>query len=108
MKKNLELINERDYYELGKFFSVFSDPTRLRIIVFLLREEEPCCVTKISEALSLNQPAVSQQMRVLRNSGLVKTFRDGKFIRYAVADEHVLEVIRIGLSHIKSFSYKEA
>ncbi|MCD6427141.1 MAG: helix-turn-helix transcriptional regulator [Caldisericaceae bacterium] len=96
-------VKEDEYEKLGSFFSVFSDPTRLKIIVFLLNADSPSCVTKIANVLSLNQPAVSQQMRVLRNAGLVKTLRDGKFIRYSIADEHVLEVINTGISHIKSF-----
>ncbi len=106
MTVNISL-KENEYKKLSNFFSVFSDPTRLKIIVFLLNSSSPCCVTKIATSLSLNQPAVSQQMRVLRNAGLVKAEREGKFIRYRIADQHVWEVINIGISHIKSFTAEE-
>ncbi len=93
-------ISNVNFNRLADFFSVFSDPTRLKIIVYLLNVETPCCVTKISSKLGLNQPAVSQHMRILRKAGLVKTERDGKFIRYSVSDKHVSEIIEVGLSHM--------
>ncbi len=104
--KNI-LLKEDEYKKLSNFFSVFSDPTRLKIIVFLLNSSFPCCVTKIATSLSMNQPAVSQQMRVLRSAGLVKAFREGKFVRYTIADKHVYDVLHIGILHIASFSVKE-
>lgn len=93
-------VSKEDFLKLSRFFSIFSDPSRLRILLFLLSSATPSCVSKIADALSMNQPAVSQQMRVLKDADIVKTERDGKFIRYSVNDEHVEEVINIGLSHI--------
>ena len=90
---------EVDFNNLAEFFNIFSDPTRLRIL-FLLIKEGPMCVTKIGEKLALNQPAVSWQMRVLRMAQLVTTKRDRRFIRYAVSDKHVKEMIDIALNHI--------
>lgn len=96
-KNNKEII---DFGKLAEFFNIFSDPTRLRILILLI-EEGPMCVTKIGEKLKLNQPAVSWQMRVLRMANLVSTERDGRFIRYAVSDKHVKEMIDIALNHIR-------
>ncbi len=89
-----------DFKKLAEFFNIFSDPTRLRILVLLI-DEGPMCVTKIGEKLGLNQPAVSWQMRVLRMAHLVSTKRDGRFVRYAVSDKHVKEMIDIALNHIR-------
>ena len=89
-----------DYIKLSRFFSVFSDPTRVRIIVYLLGEPTPSCVNKIASGIGMNQPAISQQMRVLRNAGLVGAKREGKFIRYSVNDNHVIEILKVGISHI--------
>lgn len=93
-------LSERELTKLGEFFSVFSDPTRLKIILLLLKEKEACCVNRIAKTLNLNQPAVSQQMRVLRNAGLVKAVRTGKFVRYSITDPHVEKIIRVGINHI--------
>ncbi len=91
---------EVDFKNLAEFFNIFSDPTRLRILLLLIKEG-PICVTKIGEKLVLNQPAVSWQMRVLRMAQLVTTERDGRFIRYAISDKHVKEMIDIALNHIR-------
>jgi len=96
-KNNKEII---DFGRLAEFFNIFSDPTRLRVLILLI-EEGPMCVTKIGEKLGLNQPAVSWQMRVLRMANLVSTKRDGRFVRYTVSDKHVEEMINIALNHIR-------
>ena len=106
MVKNKEIHAENgnkedvDFKKLAEFFNIFSDPTRLRILVLLI-EEGPMCVTKIGDKLELNQPAVSWQMRVLRMASLVSTKRDGRFVRYAISDKHVKEMIDIALNHIR-------
>lgn len=99
-------LSERELAKLGGFFGVFSDPTRLKIILLLLEEKESCCVNRIAKTLNLNQPAISQQMRVLRNAGLVKAVRTGKFVRYSIVDRHVAEVIRIGINHISGVNHE--
>ncbi len=93
--------DEGKYRKLANLFSLISDETRLKIIIFLLEKGEEYCVNKISETLSINQPAVSQQMRILRNAGIVTFRRDGKFIRYTISDTHIEEVIKIGLKYLK-------
>ena len=101
-KSSTELSNKEtvDFKKLAEFFNIFSDSTRLRVLLLLIKEG-PMCVTKIGEKLALNQPAVSWQMRVLRMANLVSTERDGRFIRYAVSDKHVKEMIDIALNHIR-------
>ncbi len=94
-------IDIKNLKEMANFFSLFSDATRLKIVIFLLNSGEACCVNKISEALGLNQPAVSQQMRILRNAGIVTYRREGKFIRYTISDPFVKEIIQIGINRFK-------
>ncbi|RKX48558.1 MAG: transcriptional regulator [Thermotogae bacterium] len=88
----------RYYQELADFFSVFVDPTRLKILHVLMDGEK--CVKKISELVGLNQSACSHQLRTLKHHGLVKSKREGKFIRYSICDEHISEIIEIGSIHI--------
>ena len=94
-----------DIEYLTQFYSVFSDPTRLRIILLLLYgEKESYCVNKIAEELGINQPAVSQQLRVLKSAHLVKIERDKRFLRYSISDNHVKELLEIGINHISQNS----
>ncbi len=88
-----------DLEKLARFFYVFSDPTRLKIILALL-DQRSRCVNNVAETLGLNQPTVSQQLRILKNAGLVKVERDKQFYRYSIADEHVEQLIKIGIDHL--------
>ncbi len=92
-------VSESDLQKLARFFYVFSDGTRLRIILSLL-DRKSRCVNNVAQTLGLNQPTVSQQLRILKDAGLVKVERDKQFFRYSLADEHVEQLIRIGLEHI--------
>ena len=94
-------LSEIDIEYLTQFYSVFSDPTRLKIVLLLLYgEKESYCVSRIAEELGINQPAVSQQLRVLKSAHLVKIERDKRFLRYSISDNHVKELITIGVNHI--------
>ena len=48
----------------------------------------------------MSTSAVSHQLRVLRDSNLVKTERDGKIVYYSLADDHVKQIIECGMDHI--------
>ena len=54
----------------------------------------------ISKLLGLTQSAVSHQLRVLKNSRLVKFRRDGKTVFYSLADDHVRKIIAQGMEHV--------
>ncbi len=93
---------ELDYdklYDLSEFFKVFGDSTRISIIAVLYKEGE-LCVCDIAAALNASQSAISHQLRILRANGLVKPRRDGKTVYYALDDEHVEQIYRVGLAHI--------
>ena len=60
------------------------DPTRLRIFWLLCHTEE--CVVDIAAFMSMSSPAVSHHLRVLKNTGLVTTRREGKEVYYTAAD----------------------
>ena len=90
--------NEETIKSLSQFFSVFSNPTRLRIMLLLLKKE--MCVSRIASILEMDQSAVSAQLRILRHLNLVKTKRRGKYIRYALNDKYVRGVLKEGFKHI--------
>ena len=90
---------EEDLYDLAELFKVFGDSTRIKILYALLEAE--LCVCDISQLLGVSQTAVSHQLRVLKNSSLVKYRREGKNIFYSLADDHVRSVLGQGMDHIK-------
>jgi DNA-binding transcriptional ArsR family regulator len=84
---------------LAEFFKIFGDPTRLKIIHILMHQE--LCVADLGALIQMQQPAVSQQLKILRLSRLVKYRKEGKTTYYSLDDNHVAEVFRLALSHIK-------
>lgn len=72
---------ETELYDLAELFKVFGDSTRMRIL-FVLFEAE-VCVCDLAEALKMTQSAISHQLKILKQSKLVKSRRDGKSIFYS-------------------------
>ena len=65
-------------------------PIRLRILDFLRQQDRPCTVTQITDAAGVFQAIVSQQLRILKDQGVLTARRDGNFILYTVSDRSVL------------------
>ena len=100
----LEIVNrtmpdETELYDLAELFKVFGDSTRIRIL-FVLFEAE-MCVCDIAEALNMTQSAISHQLRILKQSKLVKSRREGKSVFYSLADGHVRTMIAQGREHLE-------
>ncbi|MBR5289001.1 MAG: helix-turn-helix transcriptional regulator [Clostridia bacterium] len=89
---------EERLYDLAELFKVFGDSTRVRILYTLLEAE--FCVCHLAQALNMTQSAVSHQLRILKNSKLVKSRREGKTIIYSLADSHVMTILAQGLEHV--------
>lgn len=90
---------EEELQDLGEFFKVFGDVTRLKILYVLLCSE--MCVIDIANLLGMSQSAISHQLRVLKQMDLVKNRRDGKTIFYSLADSHIVTILSQGLDHIE-------
>ncbi|MCY6957097.1 ArsR/SmtB family transcription factor [Clostridium brassicae] len=97
VKENM--IPEEISTSLADFFKVLGDNTRIKILFALSVNE--MCVCDISTLLSMNQSAVSHQLRVLRGARLVKYRKEGKVVYYSLDDEHVENVFKQGLDHIQ-------
>lgn len=97
-KDELDMLRDEDICDLADFFKVFGDSSRLKVLWTLHQGE--LCVTHLAEHLKMSAPAVSHQLRVLRQSNLVRTRRDGKNIYYALADDHVQRILELGLEHL--------
>ena len=90
---------EEELYALSELFKIFADSTRIRILYVLLEHE--MCVCDLAQALDMTQPAISHQLKILKQSRLVKSRREGKSIFYSLADEHVETIIGKGREHIE-------
>ena len=90
---------ETELYDLAELFKIFGDSTRIRIL-FVLFEAE-VCVCDLAAALNMTQSAISHQLRILKQSRLVKSRREGKSVFYSLADEHVCTIISQGQEHIE-------
>lgn len=86
-------------YDLAELFKVFGDSTRIKILYALFVSE--LCVNDIAQILNLNQSAVSHQLRILKDAKLVKYKRSGKSIFYSLDDEHVRNIISMGMEHVE-------
>lgn len=93
------LPDEVELYNLAELFKVFGDSTRIRIL-FVLFEAE-VCVCDLAQALNMTQSAISHQLKILKQSKLVKSRRDGKSVFYSLADGHVRTIIAQGREHIE-------
>ena len=65
-------------------------PLRLRILDYLRHVAEPRTVTQIIAACGVEQAIVSQQLRILKDRGILAARRKGTFIYYSIADPSVL------------------
>ena len=93
-----EDLDDELLYDLADLFKVFSDTTRIKILFTLMGKE--LCVADIAELTLSTQSAVSHQLRILKQSHLVKFRRDGRNIIYSLADDHVLTILAQGMSHV--------
>lgn len=78
--------------ELAAYFKLLSDPTRLKVI--LLLQDSEMCVGEISDALNMEQSAVSHQLRVLKTSKIADCRRVGKSICYRLTDQNIKNIIK--------------
>ena len=93
-----KLPDEDNLIDLADLFKIFGDSTRVKILSALLAAE--MCVCDIAVLLGMTKSSISHQLRVLKQSKLVKYRKDGKVVYYSIADSHVETILQQGLSHI--------
>ena len=93
------LPSEEILYDLADLFKAFSDSTRIKILHALFKEE--MCVCDIVHLLGMTQSAVSHQLRILKQSRLVRVRKQGKSVYYSLNDNYIRQIFNYGLNHIK-------
>lgn len=81
-------------HSTAELFQVLASPIRLSVVRLLMDGERT--VGELMVALDIAQSRLSNHLACLRNCGVVRTRREGNFIYYAVADQRVREMVRIG------------
>ncbi len=81
---------KKNYEQAALLFRALSDTNRLAIIDMIKTEEK--CACKILEELQITQPTLSHHMKILCDSGLVNSRREGKWMHYSINKELFEEV----------------
>jgi len=88
-----------DARHVARVMSALATPSRVRILGRL--RESPCSVGELALAVEMEQPAVSHQLRILRDLGLVLGSRTGRHVIYGLHDSHVAALLGEALRHIE-------
>jgi len=91
-------MTQDEMIELAETFRLLGDANRLSIVLSCL--DDPVGVGMLADSLGLSQSLVSHHLRLLRAARLVRGERDGKFVRYVAADDHVREMLKNMTAHI--------
>ena len=87
-----------EYLQLAALFKIFGDGTRVQILHAL--EQSEMCVCDLAALLGMTKSAISHQLKALRLANLVTFRREAQIVYYSLADDHVKEIIDIGLKHL--------
>ena len=92
-------LNEHDAAELAELFRALGDTSRIQIIAALTEGEQN--VGKLAENAGISESATSHHMRHLRQMRLVRARKEGRYVYYSLDDNHVADLFRYGLEHVR-------
>ena len=84
---------------VAQAMSALATPSRVLILAAL--RERPRSVSELVAAVEMEQSAVSHQLRLLRDIGLVVGARQGRQIVYSLYDDHVASLIDQAVGHVE-------
>ena len=96
-------VNDAMLMSLESLFSALADRTRLEIVLFIMRNGK-ASVQEIARGINKSQSLVSHHLACLRNCGIVKTERRGKYVYYSLLDDEVMNIIKLAMEHAMKFS----
>ena len=97
VEPDLAFLSAETARSVAETMQALATPSRVRILSRL--GAGPCSVGELARDVGMEQPAVSQQLRVLRHLGLVVGERDGRQVIYALHDDHVRALLAEAVSH---------
>ncbi len=92
-----KMLREEVFSHVSNDFKMLGDLTRMKMLFALSREE--LCVCDLASILNLSESAISHQLRLLRSHNMVKYRRDGKMAYYSLSDQHVVQLLKMGVEH---------
>jgi DNA-binding transcriptional ArsR family regulator len=84
--------------------AMFALSTPSRVLILSRLRERPHTVGELTEAIGMEQSAVSHQLRVLREHRLVVAERQGRQRVYTLHDEHVASLLDEAIGHVADLS----
>jgi ArsR family transcriptional regulator, lead/cadmium/zinc/bismuth-responsive transcriptional repressor len=85
---------------VASLFAVLSDPTRLQVLYALLHSPAgELCVCDLATGLGRDDTTISHQLRVLRTHHIVAMRKVGRVVYYRLIDDHIRQLLELGLSH---------
>lgn len=85
---------------VASIFSMLADPTRLQVVNALLNAPEgELCVCDLAIGLGRDDTTISHQLRVLRRNQIVSMRKAGRVVYYRLIDEHIRQMLALGLTH---------
>lgn len=91
--------DESDVAHVADTFQILASPTRLRIVEALAGRE--LCVCDLAAVVESSPSSVSHHLRQLRQMRLVRHRKEGRMAYYRLDDEHVTELLEVGLEHVR-------
>jgi DNA-binding transcriptional ArsR family regulator len=87
---------------VASLFAILADPTRLQVVYALLNAPGgELCVGDLAAGLGRDDTTISHQLRVLRSNHLVAIRKAGRVVYYRLVDEHIRQVLSLGLMHAR-------
>jgi len=93
-----EMSKKKNVDSVANFLKIISDPTRMRIIMIL--EKNEISVNDISVLMDMTKSAISHQLKVLKDAGYIKDRRSGKNKYYSLFDEHIMDILNAAYNHV--------
>tara|TARA_Y100000588_G_C14154556_1_gene882030 strand:+ start:310 stop:648 length:339 start_codon:yes stop_codon:yes gene_type:complete len=87
-----EMSKKNNVDSVANFLKIISDPTRMRIIMIL--EKNEISVNDISVLMDMTKSAISHQLKVLKDAGYIKN----KY--YSLFDEHIMDILNAAYNHV--------
>ena len=92
-----QMLPEAKIQSLSKFYKVFGDNTKIKILWALDISE--MCVCDLASLIKVTKSNISHQLSILKDENLVKSRKEGKIVYYSLSDSCVKEILERGVIH---------
>lgn len=80
--------------DLATIIGLIGNDTRIKIL-YLIQSENRLCVCDLSDILGVTVPAVSQQLRKLKDRGIIRNHREGNMIYYSLSERYIQMITEV-------------